>query len=377
MAALWNGLVEGENTGGSTTSSSAAPNGKESQGQAGEAPSSQKPAQSPMKDKLSPQMFAIMERQVADMRASLLSYKVLGNNPEILSTAAAKKELPGHADILVFGPSGSGKSSLIRTFYMALNNTLQIPAAMAEKIIVKDTNLNEGTLRYVSAVIKPRDLAGQTSSILCHDTRGQIWMDQKEFKQLDIIMQGRVQDEALVAQRNHRYARLLWEFWKQDVDLFPSEILMSRSGLGTKPHALIFAFDGSMEEIPNGDDETAFYRDIIGMAREKGYFYPQVVLTRIDKVEKHIPPQTEAAEAELRLRQLLDQKIEAVVLRLGISRASVHFVENYHNIDPGHFVENNVSIDFHALRILQECCQNADAFLKHQLERRRTYCTVQ
>lgn len=130
-----------------------------------------------------------------------------------------------------------------------------------------------------------------------------------------------------------------------------------------------------MEDIPNGLEETTFYKEIIDMAKERGYFYPQVVLTRIDRVEKEIPSHIDPADAELRLRQLLDQKIETVVSKLGINRTSVHFVENYHQVVPGS--GNNVSIDFHALRILQECCHNTDAYLIHTLRKQRTFCTVQ
>ena len=53
----------------------------------------------------------------------------------------------------------------------------------------------------------------------------------------------------------------------------------------TKPHSIVFVFDGSMDEIPNSPEEVKFYRDIINRARESKYFYPQIVLTCIDKVE--------------------------------------------------------------------------------------------
>merc|ERR1712113_1192490 len=90
----------------------------------------------------------------------------------------------------------------------------------ADRIIVKDTAMNEGTLKYVSAVVKPAktDHRGSTisSAIMCHDTRGHIWMDEREQKQLGIILDGNVKDNSLVQQRNYRYARLLWEFWRKD-----------------------------------------------------------------------------------------------------------------------------------------------------------------
>lgn len=44
-------------------------------------------------------------------------------------------------------------------------------------------------------------------------------------------------------------------------------------------------------------------------------------------------------------------KIERVVLNLGISRSSVHFIENYKSNEE----HQNVSIDYKALRLLHEC----------------------
>ncbi|CAE7897286.1 unnamed protein product [Symbiodinium sp. KB8] len=225
-------------------------------------------------------MAAIMENQVEEMRKLLSRFKVCAN-PAAAGVGADVDAgaLPGHADILIFGPSGSGKSSLIRTFYMALHKTQQVPADFADRIIVKDTAMNEGTLKYISAVIKPAKLDHRgnilSSSILCHDTRGQIWMDEREQKQLSVIMDGNVKDDSMVQQRNYRYARLLWEFWKRDSELFPPEILANKRGVHNQPHAVLFVFDGSMEEIPDGEEETKFYREIIQMCREKGYTNPQ------------------------------------------------------------------------------------------------------
>jgi len=338
---------------------------------------------------LSPSMIAIMESQVDEMRRHLVRFKVAQSTGAPTDPGAAQ-QMPPHADILIFGPSGSGKSSIIRTFYMALHKTQEVPPDFSDRIIVKDTAMNEGTLKYVSAVVKPAKLDHKggivSSAIMCHDTRGHIWMDEREQKQLGVILDGSVKDDSIVQQRNYRYARLLWEFWKKDVDLFPPEIMNRKQNLQTQPHALLFVFDGSMEEIPDGDEETKFYKEIIQMCRTKGYNYPQVVLTRIDRVEENIarsggPGGTalDPGEAELQLRQVLDKKIEDVVLRLDVSRTSVHFIENYHS--GGGWAEGrNVSVDFHALKILSQCCSHADAFVSQAVRganARQPGCSMQ
>merc|ERR1719433_478922 len=334
---------------------------------------------------MSSSMIAIMESQVEDMRKKLNLFRVCAAPRPRDGEAAPLPQaaLPPHADILVFGPSGSGKSSLIRTFYMALHKTQQVPPDFAERIIVKDTAMNEGTLKYVSAVIKPAtvDHRGNSTSsaIMCHDTRGQIWMDEREQKQLGVMLDGSVKDNVLVQQRNYRYARLLWEFWRKDSELFPQEILVRRNGIQTKPHAILFVFDGSMEEIPDGEEEICFYREIIQMTKAKGYQHPQVVLTRIDRVEESLcrtspvaarDPLTStgsSGDLSLRLRQVLDRKIEDVVAKLGVDRDAVHFIENYHSGGGSVAEGRNASVDFHALKILTQCCQHADAYVAQNI----------
>ena len=110
-------------------------------------------------------------------------------------------------------------------------------------------------------------------------------MNENEKKQLDLQLKGKVKDRNMVEQRNYRYAYLLWEFWKSDQDLFPSQIIQKGKSLKRKPHCLIFVFDGSFEDIPNGEEETAFYREILRKARSRKYLFPQIVLTCVDKIE--------------------------------------------------------------------------------------------
>lgn len=165
------------------------------------------------------------------------------------------EKIPDHADIILFGPSGSGKSSLIRTFYRALHDTQEVPEKVAQSLSIKQKDQNEGTTQFTAVVVKKKTKImtreeaktfrlkqnqnpleeeseldpvvkkkgkkdkrkeGYTSAIVVHDTRGQIWMDNKEMEQLTLLMKGKVKDKTMVEQRNYRYAYLLWEFWKRD-----------------------------------------------------------------------------------------------------------------------------------------------------------------
>jgi len=72
-----------------------------------------------------------------------------------------------------------------------------------------------------------------------------------------------------------------------------------------------------------------------GFIYEIDYFYPQIVLTKVDKVEEKIKEmlkktKTDEYQQEERLRELIDMKIEEVVRKLGVPRETVHFIENYH-----------------------------------------------
>ena len=65
-------------------------------------------------------MRGIMLKQISDIRERLLAYDVL---PVRNTTKWSYDDVPDHIDLLLFGPAGAGKTSLIKTFYRALHNT--------------------------------------------------------------------------------------------------------------------------------------------------------------------------------------------------------------------------------------------------------------
>ena len=54
----------------------------------------------------------------------------------------------------MFGPSGSGKSSLVKTFYRALHHKKQLPEELNTNLSIKDHTHNEGTTLFTPFVIK-------------------------------------------------------------------------------------------------------------------------------------------------------------------------------------------------------------------------------
>jgi energy-coupling factor transporter ATP-binding protein EcfA2 len=60
-----------------------------------------------------------MRRQIADIRDRLLTYQVVATRT--INSKLNYDSMPSHVDILLFGPAGSGKSSIIKTFYRSLH----------------------------------------------------------------------------------------------------------------------------------------------------------------------------------------------------------------------------------------------------------------
>ena len=63
--------------------------------------------------------------------------------------------MPNHIDILLFGPAGAGKTSLIKTFFRSLHDKRQLPDEILKLLTVKSKISNEGTTHYTQLVLKP------------------------------------------------------------------------------------------------------------------------------------------------------------------------------------------------------------------------------
>jgi len=94
-------------------------------------------------------------------------------------------------------------------------------------------------------------------------------------------------------------------------------------------------------------------------------------LTRIDIFEKQIFEKyknLQYSERSTLLNSLKDQKIERVIDVLGVKRSDVHFIENYHN----ETAENNIEIDYHALKTIGDLINLAEQYILFYLNRNAT-----
>jgi predicted AAA+ superfamily ATPase len=205
-------------------------------------------------------------KHIEDMRNNILSYKILNEKMMFLNRNANVNI--NKCNIILFGPSGSGKSSFIRTLYRAVYGTPHLPPDVVNKLIIKDRDQNEGTLCFTRLHLKEEN--SQTSGIIVSDTRGHIWMNEEEREQFKVMIEGKIKDDTEVVQNKNRNPLLLWEFWKKDAEMFPKEIFNAReAGLDSIPHNIVFVFDGSSDEVIDSNDEK-FYRELVELSYLKG-----------------------------------------------------------------------------------------------------------
>ena len=322
-------------------------------------------------------MTNVKLKHIKDMRQKILNYKLLSEKTKFL-TSNIKNYFINKCNIILFGPSGSGKSSFIKSMYRALYNSSFLPPEAMKKLIIKSELQNEGTLCFTRLHLKEQT---ETSSgiILC-DTRGHIRMDESEREQFKILLNGNIKDGVKLEQRTERNPLALWEFWKKDSELFPKDIFFAEEvGIESIPHSIVFVFDGSTDEVINKEDEM-FYKDLVNISKKKGYENVHVILTRIDVFEKFVSQRNKnlsISDRSSRISTLKDEKIEKVIEKLGISRSNIHFIENYHDDDNNNNINNNnfnlkensFEIDFHLLKTMGDIINACEMYILYYMSK--------
>jgi len=307
-------------------------------------------------------------KQIEDMRQKILNYKLLTEKTIFFNTPPSSKI--NQCNVILLGPSGSGKSSFIKSLYRAIYNSPNLPPEAMNKLKIKDVHHNEGTLNFTKLHLVEE--TKNSSGILLCDTRGHVNMNENEKEQFKIILDGRVKDGVFVQQRSERDPFALWEFWKKSSELFPNEILNSEDPtLSSMPHAVVFFFDGSTDEVVQSED-AQFYKELVYLSKRKGYNNIQIVLSRIDVFESKFFERNKnisQSEINMKLNKSKDIQIERVIQALGVSRSNIHFLENYHSESQ---INNSVEIDYHILKTMIDILNSAELFIMSYMAQKET-----
>ena len=89
-------------------------------------------------------------KQIEDMRQKIFNYKLYSEKSIFLTknTLDNSTKIIEKCNIILFGPSGSGKSSFIKSLYRSLYNSSILPPEVISKLIIKGKYHNEGTLNF-------------------------------------------------------------------------------------------------------------------------------------------------------------------------------------------------------------------------------------
>ena len=307
-------------------------------------------------------------KQIEDMRQKILNYKLLTEKTIYFTQSPSSKI--NQCNVILLGPSGSGKSSFIKSLYRALYNSPNLPPEAMSRLKIKDVHHNEGTLNFTKLHLVEE--TKNSSGILLCDTRGHVNMNENEKEQFKIILDGRVKDGVFIQQRNSRDPFSLWEFWKKSSELFPNEILNAEDPtIKSIPHAVVFFFDGSTDEVVQSEDNK-FYKELVYLCKRKGYNNIQIVLSRIDVFENKFYQRNKnisQSEINIKLNKSKDIQIERVIQALGVNRSNIHFLENYHNEGQ---INNSVEIDYHILKTMMDILNSAEIFIMSYMAQKET-----
>ena len=164
--------------------------------------------------------------QMEDMRLKIFSYSLLSDKSIYLNSIKRDMNIQ-KCNIILFGPSKSGKSSFIKSLYQSLYNEPYLPEDSISNLIIRNKNNNESTLLFSQyhLILETENNSG----IMICDTKGNL---KNNSNQSNIILDGQKKDSKQIEQMANKDQNYLLEIWKKPNELFPKEIFKEKEGKG-------------------------------------------------------------------------------------------------------------------------------------------------
>jgi len=307
---------------------------------------------------------------------------------------------PQSLNIILFGPAGAGKSSLIYTWWRALSGSsfqndgsessdkdtffahyahhslLQrlalgwtVEEAKENYKHVTGDNLaalpKHGTSFFNAINLTPS--SETTCGIAVHDTKGQTFYTPAEEKMAEALLEGKLLPGSTEEKKMYRYWFMLGSFG-----------FFTSASLANSPHVLVLVFDMTLRSFRNilldfqdgADNELlCLYRKIIHRAASQGQKC-FVALTHVDKFElteddtyiEDVDLKTYTREADL--RRVVDQlklKLSAA-LSFGASPIPVEHILALENYRKDKYIQDPV-LDLSVLEFLDSVVEDANRFV--------------
>ena len=210
-----------------------------------------------------------------------------------------------NANIVFFGPIGSGKSSLIGSLFRSAGPCDAFPPPIQREVSDPDPDRHK-TLHW-------REYVGNRSrTVLLQDTRGdQAYSPHEQDLHRRELM------------GFYHHGALLEDFHMFNKEWWSQRFFWSRT-LGCRPHCVVFVFDGSLDPFLSGETIRFFtevFKDCLSYQYE-----PIVVVTCLDLIFK------QARERGGDFSEEVDRRKDAILTsfhKLNFDNARIHFVTNF------------------------------------------------
>lgn len=151
--------------------------------------------ESTLEDQEESHIKQMLSGKLSQLREEILNFTWFKDKPQ---DDLDLDKVPNFFNFILFGPAGSGKSSVIRTIYSALHADFHLPETFQQDLVIKAMYSNEGTTKFTKVEVKKPEqntlkAGGKTyeyknAGVYMYDTRGQIVFNDKEKEALNIMM---------------------------------------------------------------------------------------------------------------------------------------------------------------------------------------------